>query len=78
MKVRMKQYEKDAVDYALKHFKNWAEICIAKDAYITACQDGNHELTAYSRMTEETEVELQNGSNQLTEQGYIQYLRDNK
>lgn len=78
MIVKMKQFEKNAVDYALKRFKNWAEICIAKDAYIAACQDGNNNSNCYGRMDNEIEVQLKNGANQLTDKGYIQYLKDNK
>jgi hypothetical protein len=74
----MKQFEKDAVDYALKRFKNWAEICIAKDAYIEACHASVNDPQAYTKMHLEVEVELKNGSNQLTDHGYIQYLKDNK
>lgn len=39
MKVTMKQYEKQAVEYAHR-FKSWEHVCIAKDAYLEGFRDG--------------------------------------
>lgn len=67
MKVKMKQYEKEAIEYANIKFNkpsSWAEWTIAKDAFLS----GFRLATSHSIepiLNSEVEIELNNGEHQL-------------
>ena len=59
----MTKYEKQSIDYA-KRFKSWEHICISKDAYLSGYRQALEDVQR--GLTEEVEVEFENGDHQLT------------
>ena len=62
MIVKMKMYEKLAMDFA-KQYKNWELQCLAKDVYLAAYRQGIKDGDI--NLTKEVEVEFKDGEHQL-------------